>query len=193
MSTSRVNTSLSAPGQEQAPGFPRRVVTGENADGKSVIVTDAVISDWIQRPTGLSVTEIWRADSLPTHIKDNSSAQEGVIPSLATSGLAVRLAVFPPDKDVDAEKLEAYDASIRDLYGDQGESHSTSEIAGMHRTDTVDILTVVEGEIWVLLDEGETVLRKGDCLIQRGTRHAWRNRSDSPCTLVSVALPATRG
>lgn len=169
----------------------RRVVTGENAEGRSIIVSDEGISDWVRRPTGLSVAEVWRTDSLPARTGDMSSAPAGVLAAPAPAGLAVRIAVFPPDEAINALERAAYDESIKDLYGDQGDQH-TSEIAGMHRTDTVDLITVVDGEIWVLLDEGESLLQTGDSLIQRGTRHAWRNRSSRPCTLVTTVLPAPR-
>jgi mannose-6-phosphate isomerase-like protein (cupin superfamily) len=184
---SGTNLMASKPSHERA----RLVVTGEDSGGRSVVVSDATFTDWIRRPTGLLITEVWRADSLPAHVSDESSAQEGKISALAAAGLSVRIAVFPPDEDVDAAKMASYEASMRDLYGDQG-GQPGSEIAGMHRTDTIDIVTVVDGEIWVLLDEGEALLQTGDCLVQRGTRHAWRNRTDRPCTLVSVVLPASR-
>ena len=80
---------------------------------------------------------------------------------------------------------------MQEIYGDQGDP-SPGEVAGMHRTDTIDIVTVVDGEIWVVMEEGETPLQAGDCLVQRGTRHAWRNRSDRPCTLATTMLAAVR-
>ena len=59
---------------------------------------------------------------------------------------------------------------------------------GMHTTDTVDFDLVVSGEVWLELDDGAEVrLRPGDCVVQNGTRHAWRNKSDQPC-LIAVAL-----
>jgi mannose-6-phosphate isomerase-like protein (cupin superfamily) len=170
---------------------PRLLVTGEDAGGRSRVVSDSIITEWVNRPTGLSVTEVWRADSLPVRV-DELATRPGKIIAPATTGVAVRLAVFPPDEEIDAEAMEKYEASMRDLYGDQGGKGST-HIAGMHRTDTIDVVTVVDGEICVLLDDGEALLRTGDCLIQRGTRHAWRNRSGRPCTLVTAVLPAVRG
>jgi mannose-6-phosphate isomerase-like protein (cupin superfamily) len=169
----------------------RRVVTGEDAEGRSVIVSDDRITDWVRRPTGLAVTEVWRTDSLPARTKDMPSAPEGVLAAPSGQGLAFRIAVFPPDGDADPDQMAEYEASMRDLYGDQGDQR-TSKIAGMHRTDTIDVIAVIEGELCVLLEEGETVLRAGDCLIQRGTRHAWRNRSDHPCTVMTAMMPATR-
>jgi mannose-6-phosphate isomerase-like protein (cupin superfamily) len=167
------------------------VVTGEDTEGRSVFVSNDSISDWVRRPTGLSVTEVWRADSLPVRLDGNSTPPDGVIVAPTASGLSVRVAVFPPDREIEPEQIAAYEASMRDLYGDQGDQQ-TDDIAGMHRTDTIDVITVIEGEIHLLLDEGETLLRPGDCLIQRGARHAWRNRSDHPCILVSTVLPAAR-
>ena len=59
---------------------------------------------------------------------------------------------------------------------------------GMHRTETLDLLTVVSGEVWLVLEEGEVHLRAGDCVVQRGTWHAWRNRSAAPCVLAGVMI-----
>jgi hypothetical protein len=61
---------------------------------------------------------------------------------------------------------------------------------GFHRTDTVDYVIVLEGQVWAVLDEGETMLKAGDVLIQRGTFHAWDNRSDQVCRLVAVSVDA---
>jgi len=59
---------------------------------------------------------------------------------------------------------------------------------GMHRTPSVDLICVLSGEIWLELDSEEVLLREGDCVIQNGTRHAWRNTSDSPCTMAVVLV-----
>jgi quercetin dioxygenase-like cupin family protein len=61
---------------------------------------------------------------------------------------------------------------------------------GMHKTDTVDYAIVLSGEIWALMDEGETLLKAGDCLVQRGTNHAWSNRSNQPCLVAFILISA---
>jgi mannose-6-phosphate isomerase-like protein (cupin superfamily) len=61
---------------------------------------------------------------------------------------------------------------------------------GMHRTATVDYAIVVSGEIHAVMDEGETLMRAGDCLVQRGTNHAWSNRGDAPCLVAFVLVSA---
>jgi quercetin dioxygenase-like cupin family protein len=63
----------------------------------------------------------------------------------------------------------------------------------MHTTDTVDVVLVVDGEIELELGDGDRVaLRRGDCLVQNGTRHAWRNTSDAPCTLAITMVGVPR-
>jgi uncharacterized cupin superfamily protein len=53
------------------------------------------------------------------------------------------------------------------------------EAPGMHRTPTIDYVVIIEGELWLELDDGqERLVRSGDVVIQNGTRHAWRNKSD---------------
>jgi uncharacterized cupin superfamily protein len=58
----------------------------------------------------------------------------------------------------------------------------------MHRTDTVDFVMVVVGEAWLVLEAGEVHLKAGDCVVQRGTWHAWRNRSAAPCVIAGVMI-----
>src|SRR5690606_42080753 len=65
---------------------------------------------------------------------------------------------------------------------------SGSRHAFMHRTETIDYGIVLEGEITLILDEGETVARAGDIVIQRGTNHGWANRSDKPCRIALILI-----
>jgi quercetin dioxygenase-like cupin family protein len=62
--------------------------------------------------------------------------------------------------------------------------------AFMHATDTLDFLVVVSGEVTFITETGETLLKAGDVLIDRGVMHGWRNDSDQPCRIVNVLLPA---
>ena len=61
---------------------------------------------------------------------------------------------------------------------------------GFHKTDTIDYAIVLKGEIWALMDEGETLLRQGDVLVQRGTNHAWSNRTEENAVLAFVLIDA---
>ena len=61
---------------------------------------------------------------------------------------------------------------------------------GFHATDTVDYAICLEGEVWAVLDEDETLMRAGDVLIQRGTYHAWDNRSDTIARMAFILIDA---
>ena len=61
---------------------------------------------------------------------------------------------------------------------------------GFHKTDSIDYAIVLSGEIWALMDEGEVLLKTGDVLVQRGTNHAWSNRTEQPCCVVFVLIDA---
>ena len=93
-------------------------------------------------------------------------------------GTAWRVFEVPPDADL-RERLARTASSIPGMEPD-----------GFHTTSTVDYVMVLEGEIALELDTGEVALRPGDCVVQRGTRHAWRNRSDRPVRMVAVMLSA---
>jgi quercetin dioxygenase-like cupin family protein len=61
---------------------------------------------------------------------------------------------------------------------------------GFHKTNTIDYVVVLEGEIWALMDEGELLMKAGDVLVQRGTNHAWSNRTDKPAYVMFVLIDA---
>ncbi len=62
----------------------------------------------------------------------------------------------------------------------------------MHRTESVDYAIILEGEIWAVMDKNETLMRTGDVLVQRGTNHAWANRSDNTARIAFVLLDGKR-
>jgi hypothetical protein len=170
----------------------RRIVTGHNAQGRSVIVSDApsphVLALLDDPPFGL--TDLWVTYGSPA---DNSgSADAAARPNITLEpprgGSIFRVVEFPPDQatvgKLDRKKLfEAMHAG--GAMDREGARHP-----GMHTTATVDYAIVLAGEIYAIMDEGETLMRAGDCLIQRGTNHAWSNRSNAPCLVVFVLVSA---
>jgi uncharacterized cupin superfamily protein len=58
----------------------------------------------------------------------------------------------------------------------------------MHRTETIDYGIVLEGEIWLVLDDSEVLAKAGDVIVQRGTDHAWANRSDKVCRVAFILV-----
>ncbi|MGX7894934.1 cupin domain-containing protein [Tsuneonella sp. HG222] len=146
----------------------RRVVTGHEADGRSVIVQDGEVPHVRVLP-GATFDEIWATDAAPAPVgpspgSEPTSAAPAIGPAGA-GGTVVRMIDFQP--------LSA--GGVR---------------SPMHRTRTIDYGIVVEGEVVLILSDSETVLRKGDVVVQRGTDHAWENRSDAVATMAFVLIDA---
>ena len=166
----------------------RRIVCGVDPDGRSGIVSDGAAPS-VTRPGGSVIMDIWRMDALPPSVSDGDTLSGVVGEAPPPGGAVVRLCTFPPESEMD---LEAFERAMGDTYGPQPDSGSTAEVRGVHRTDTVDVVTVLSGELYAVLDSGETLLRRGDSLVQRGNAHAWSNRSDHPATVVAVMIDAKR-
>ena len=167
----------------------RRVVTGHDEDGKSVFIMDGPAPNVVSRgTTAVTVTELWETGCTPA---DNSGAEETTnrpfrIPP-PPNGSIFRIVEYPPD----SRRLAA-------LQGPEAAAHANRDGVfarparhpGFHKTDTIDYAIVLSGEIYALMDEGEVQLKAGDTLIQRGTHHAWSNRSDQPARVAFVLIDA---
>jgi hypothetical protein len=173
----------------------RRIVTGHDGRGRSVIASDAASPHvmTLQGIATLGVTDIWKTVATPA---DNASSADpcGMPIQLAPPkrGTVVRVVEFPPDRDwlKSADREKAF-ASM----GSSG-AHALSRDASasrhpmMHRTRSVDYAIVLAGEIWAIMDVGETKMKAGDILVQRGTNHSWSNRSRKPCLVAFVLIDA---
>jgi mannose-6-phosphate isomerase-like protein (cupin superfamily) len=170
----------------------RRVVTGHDERGRSVVLEDreSPHRSVLDQAGGLVLTELWETRSAPAENRGNADAarrERRIEP--ANGGTVFRVIEYPPDR----ERLKSIDPETH--FADMGAraaDAATRRHPGMHRTDTIDYCIVLSGEIWAVLDEGEVLLRAGDCLVQRGTQHAWSNRGDAPCTIAFVLVGAER-
>lgn len=168
----------------------RRVLTGHNENNRSTIVSDtefpAVVAVWCDN---FVIADAWRADSLPD---DNfHSAEPCKLPlelEASPTGNVLRMVQFPPDREyvTDVDPSKGFDA-----LGDSGSGAITQQNDDdphplMHKTNTVDYIIIVSGEIYAVMEEKEVLLKQGDVLVQRGTNHAWSNRSDKPCVLAAI-------
>ncbi|HVA07930.1 MAG TPA: cupin domain-containing protein [Acidimicrobiales bacterium] len=173
----------------------RRVVTGQTADGKSVVVSDSHVE-----PTEVSLLpgyvfhRMWGSDAPPSLPTDGSPpGAPGYFPSadgyrFAFFTVGADAIAFPEDFDL-AGALDELECKLPGLAGVM-----EPDQPGMHTTDTVDIDLVVSGEVWLELDDGvEVQLQAGDSVIQNGTRHAWHNRGTEPAVIFVALLGAHRG
>ena len=105
-------------------------------------------------------------------------------------GTIFRVVEFPPDAQIARtfDRVKAFEA----IGAGEALDPDASRHPGMHRTHSVDYAIVLSGEIWAVMDVGETLLRAGDCLVQRGTNHAWSNRGQQPCLVAFILVDAGR-
>ncbi len=168
----------------------RRVITGHNADGKSCILMDGPAPNAMemQGMAGLRVTDLWETKGAPA---DNSGSADNADRPIRLeppeNGSVFRVVDFPPDR----------------LYKDQANAEAGFESIGaghavdtgsadpmMHTTATTDYAIVLEGEIWAVMDEDETLLKAGDVLVQRGTNHSWSVRGDTAARVAFILVSA---
>jgi mannose-6-phosphate isomerase-like protein (cupin superfamily) len=172
----------------------RRVVTGHDPDGRAVILSDAPPTrvQQIGGPGGPTFFEVWNTREVPAVIDRQSSEpyESGLVLAPPKGGARIRVIDFPPEGDA-IRGLTAAEAAEK--FSEMGGKEAAQSGTGaphplMHRTQTLDYGIVIEGELTLVLDRGETTVRAGDIIIQRGTNHAWANRSDKTCRVAFVLI-----
>ena len=167
----------------------RRLITvydGPGINAKSKCIADGPAPDVRTDPArpGFSATRIWVTDRTPARIAgitDTLGKPHTLEPP--PGGSVCRVVTFPPDASytVGATEVAAYFAAMgspqASTYGPKAKHPY------MQKTRTLDFCLVLEGEITLVLDKQEVHLKAGDTVVQRGTNHAWSNRSDKPCTM----------
>jgi quercetin dioxygenase-like cupin family protein len=172
----------------------RRVVTGHDAQGKAIVVADgpAPMMHVNPRHPDMVSSDIWRTSETPAKIKaDPGETTLGPRRQLPhKGGTVIRINHFPPEP---ASVNAMTEADAKRAFAALGnEAASTYKTGGrhpmMHRTETIDYAIVLFGEMTMLLDDSEVVLRTGDVLVQCGTNHAWSNRSNAPAAIAFILV-----
>lgn len=141
----------------------RRVVTGLNEEGHSIVKWDTEIECKQGGRHGFERADLWATESLPARLTGDDPAMWDMGTSLA-NGSVFRIACYQP---------------------------GVSE--RWHITDTIDYGIVLSGEMWMELDEEEVHLKIGDVIIQRSTIHNWANRGSEPCVMAFVLIAMEEG
>jgi hypothetical protein len=142
----------------------RRVVTGHDDQGRSIVLSDAQTTTHDIGPGRMTLFDVWSVPSLPATI-EATQPDPTAIPldfEIPTNGVRIRYLDVPPASG-DSEPF-------------------------MHRTESVDIVIIIDGEMTMPMDGQDIVLRTGDVLVQRGTNHAWVNRSGRVCRVLYVIM-----
>lgn len=165
----------------------RRIVTGHNAAGKSIIWQDGPSPNVVEVLPQLNLHELWQTRAPADNTGTEDTALGGIqLEPRDPSGTVFRIVDFPPD---DVWKESDVGEAFEKMHS-PGAHDDDAETAAMHETQTTDYAIVIEGEIWAVMEEGETKMEVGDVLVQRGTNHAWSNRSDKPAAVAFVLIGA---
>lgn len=170
-----------------------RVVTGHAADGRAVVTSDGLLPTVVelQAIPGTVFHEVWATDSMPARVDNGPDPTLGplMLPPPA-QGTRLRFVDIPPDtRDFLADGA----ARMHEAFGQIGDAGASTVTAGsphplMHRTESVDYGVVIDGEMTLVLDTSEVLLKPGSVVVQRGTNHAWANRSGKPCRMLFVLV-----
>lgn len=148
---------------------PRRVVTGHDANGVSIILSDGAVPVHRFMPQdGVNFYEVWNTDEMPapvSAVEPNEPTERSLRVPPETNGTKIRINEFFP-----------------------GHINELGNQSPVHRTESIDYGIVLEGEIWLILDDSEVLLKAGDVVVQRGTDHAWANRSDKVTRVAFILI-----
>lgn len=146
----------------------RRIVTGHAPDGRSIVLEDRPVPHVRSLP-GARFDEVWSVESAPAVL--------GLAPAGEPTSAAAQIALGSGAGNL-----------IRVI--DFSPASGGGQRSPMHRTRTIDYGIVLAGEVVLILSDSEVVLKAGDVVIQRGTDHAWENRSAKPAKMVFVLIDA---
>ncbi len=171
----------------------RRVVTGHNENGVATVLSDEQASCILSRPNrpGVTLTNLWLNDKTPAAMERSDDPVTGpLILHPPKDGSVFRIVQFDPE---DPEVLAKLDG--KSAFAEMGAGANIVENARhpfMHRTNSLDYTVVLSGEIYMMMDEEEYLLKAGDTVVQQGTNHAWSNRGTEPCLIAFVLIDAVK-
>ena len=172
----------------------RVVITSKDSDGVSKVKRDRLAAAAVSLASldGVEVAYPLQVRVPPSGLGDGGDPPDGVGPFLPPRGsLNFFQSYYPPGYPAprDEDKLKAIIEELREKLPGLLPTLDPSKGPGMHQTPTLDLLTVTSGRIVLRLDDGSaTELGPGDCVVLRGTMHAWANPYNQPCTITGVML-----
>lgn len=170
-----------------------RVVTGHDAQGRAIVASNGPLPTVVelQAIPGTVFHEVWATDDSPARVDNGADPTIGPLQlPPPRQGTRVRFVDIPPDT---ADFLADGAARMHEAFSQIGDATASTVRADsphplMHRTESVDYGVVIAGEMTLVLDEGEVLLRPGSVVVQRGSNHAWANRSGRVCRMLFVLV-----
>lgn len=173
-----------------------RIVTGHADDGRSILTEVGALPKVVEISAipGTLFHEVWSTTTSPALVDNGIDPTLGplVLPP-PPGGTRIRFVDIPPDTEEFLETGAKRMGEAFEQIGDKAAStvKENSPHPLMHRTESIDYGVVIEGEMTLVLDDGEVLLKPGSVVIQRGTNHAWANRSGRMCRMLFVLVAGT--
>ena len=170
----------------------RRIITGHNEAGKSVVSIEGPPARSLGEDAG-GLYEIWNTDGGGFDTESlEDRADTDVVLSPSKRGTKIRyFQINPIPEGVPPEVIEASTAAAFEKMGAAHHRVDTSRNAAMHETDTIDYIILLKGDVTLVLDEEEIKVNPHDIVVQRGTNHAWVNNGTEPALLVAVLIDSS--
>jgi mannose-6-phosphate isomerase-like protein (cupin superfamily) len=167
----------------------RRVVTGHDEEGKSIVVLDGPPAQSIGEDVG-GLFELWNTDGNLINTKDRiDRADDEILLSPPKNGSKFRyFQINPTPEGVPMDVLQNMAADAFEKIGASHHRIDTSKHPAMHKTDTIDYIILLEGDVTLILDKEEVDIKPHDVVVQRGTNHAWVNNGNNPALLIAVLI-----
>ena len=167
----------------------RRIITGHNAKGKSVITIDGPPARSLSENEG-GLYELWNTDGNEINTLDDiDRADSEVLLSPPVGGTKFRyFQINPTPEGVPADLIEAATAAAFEKMGAAHHRVDTTRHPAMHKTKTIDYIILLKGDVTLLLDEEEVDLKPFDVVVQRGTNHAWVNNGSETALFIAVLI-----
>ena len=167
----------------------RRIITGHNENGKSIITMDGPPARSIGEDVG-GLYELWNTDGNEVISSDLiDRADDEIILSPPSGGTKFRyFQIIPLPEGVPEDMLQEIAADAFEKVGAAHHRVDTTKHPAMHKTETVDYIILLKGDVTLILDEEEVDLKPFDVVIQRGTNHAWVNNGNEPALLIAVLI-----
>ena len=167
----------------------RRIITGHNAEGKSVITIDGPPARSLSENEG-GLYELWNTDGNEINTLDDiDRADSEVLLSPPVGGTKFRyFQINPTPEGVPADLIEAATAAAFEKMGAAHHRVDTTRHPAMHKTKTIDYIILLKGDVTLLLDEEEVDLKPFDVVVQRGTNHALVNNGSETALFIAVLI-----
>lgn len=176
----------------------RRIVTGHDANGRSIVISDGPTPNLYGRPENPILINFWAtrqaangAPADPTDPFDPASADIPLGP--LPGGATFRFFRIPPETasaHIPHAEREAQIAAYYKQVGSPDAHVAGGRHPGFHKTQSVDYIILLEGEVTLMLDEVDVPMKPYDVVIQRGTNHSWVNYGDTPALMMAVLVDA---